>query len=35
VVDPYGHQWSFATHIKDLSPEQMQAGMKEAFSQKH
>jgi len=32
VVDPFGHKWSFATHIKDLTPEQMQAGMKEAFS---
>lgn len=33
VVDPFGHSWSFATHIKDLTPEQMQAGMKEAFAQ--
>jgi PhnB protein len=32
VVDPFGHKWSFATHIKDLTPEQMQAGMKEAFA---
>jgi PhnB protein len=32
VVDPYGHKWSFATHIKDLTPEQMQSGMKEAFA---
>jgi len=32
VVDPYGHKWSFATHMKDVSPEQMQAAMKEAFS---
>jgi uncharacterized glyoxalase superfamily protein PhnB len=35
VVDPYGHQWSFATHLKDLTPEQMQAGMKGAFAQGH
>jgi uncharacterized glyoxalase superfamily protein PhnB len=34
VTDPFGHQWSIATHIKDLTPEQMQAGMKEAFSHK-
>ena len=33
VVDPFGHKWSFATHIQDLTPEQMQANMKEAFSQ--
>ena len=24
VVDPYGHQWSIATHVKDISPEEMQ-----------
>ena len=34
VTDPYGHQWSIATHIKDLTPEQMQAAMKDAFAQK-
>lgn len=32
VIDPYGHKWSFATHIKDMTPDQMQAAMKEAFS---
>ncbi|HVC98669.1 MAG TPA: VOC family protein [Pirellulales bacterium] len=32
VTDPYGHKWSFATHVKDLTPEQMQAAMKEAFA---
>ena len=21
--DPYGHIWSFATHIEDVSPEEM------------
>jgi uncharacterized glyoxalase superfamily protein PhnB len=34
VTDPYGHKWSFATHIKELTPEQMQAAMKDAFAQK-
>jgi PhnB protein len=34
VTDPYGHKWSFATHIKDLTPAEMQAGMKDAFAQK-
>src|SRR3954447_8851579 len=33
VVDPYGHKWSFATHMKDLTPAEMQAGMKQAFAQ--
>ena len=25
VTDPFGHQWSIATHIKDVSVEEMQA----------
>ncbi|WGG51849.1 VOC family protein [Rugamonas sp. DEMB1] len=29
VTDPCGHHWSLATHIKDVSPEEMQQGMKE------
>jgi uncharacterized glyoxalase superfamily protein PhnB len=33
VTDPYGHKWSFATHVKDVAPGQMQAAMKEAFAQ--
>jgi PhnB protein len=33
VVDPFGHKWSFATHIKDLTPAEVEAGMKEAFAQ--
>ena len=28
VADPYGHSWSIATHMHDLTPEQMQEGMK-------
>ena len=32
VEDPYGHRWSFATHQRDLSPEEIKAGMKESFS---
>jgi uncharacterized glyoxalase superfamily protein PhnB len=23
VTDPYGHQWSIATHVEDVSPEEM------------
>ena len=25
--DPEGHAWSFATHVRDVSPEEMQAAM--------
>ena len=27
IEDPYGHRWSVATHIRDVSPEEMQQGM--------
>ncbi len=27
VIDPFGHQWSIATHKRDLTPEQMAAEM--------
>jgi len=27
VEDPFGHRWSVATHVADLSPEEIQAGM--------
>ena len=33
VDDPFGHKWSFATHIKDQTPEQTRDAMKEAFAQ--
>lgn len=33
VVDPFGHVWSFATHLRDLTPEEMMEGMKAAFEQ--
>ena len=33
VVDPFGHAWSFATHIADLTPEQMANSTQEAFAQ--
>ena len=32
VTDPFGHQWSLATHVKDLSPEEMKRGMDEAIA---
>ena len=28
VTDPEGHSWSIATHVKDVTPEEMAAGMK-------
>jgi PhnB protein len=28
LVDPFGHQWSMAEHIEDLTPEQMKERMK-------
>jgi uncharacterized glyoxalase superfamily protein PhnB len=34
VTDPYGHKWSIATHIKDLTPEETKSAMNEAFAQK-
>lgn len=34
VTDPYGHKWAFATHIQDLTPDEMQAAMKDAFAQR-
>src|SRR5947209_6986515 len=34
VTDPYGHKWSFATHVKDVTAAEMQTAMKDAFAQK-
>ena len=33
VADPFGHHWSLATHQKDLTPDEMMKGMKEAFAE--
>lgn len=33
ISDPFGHNWSLATHQRDLSPEQIAEGMNAAFSQ--
>ena len=33
VTDPFGHQWSLATHVEDVSEEQMQERMR-AFAGK-
>lgn len=29
LEDPFGHQWSIATHIRDVTPEEMQKAMTE------
>jgi PhnB protein len=30
LEDPFGHQWSVATHVRDVSPEEMQQAAKKA-----
>lgn len=32
VVDPFGHEWSFATHIRDMTPEEMAQAAESAFA---
>ncbi|MCB1675760.1 MAG: VOC family protein [Halioglobus sp.] len=31
LVDPFGHEWSVATHIRELSSDEIQAAAKAAF----
>lgn len=31
VRDPFGHNWAFATHIKDMTPEEMMEASKACF----
>ncbi|QDU49074.1 VOC family protein [Gimesia panareensis] len=33
LEDPFGHRWSVATHVRDLSFEEIQTGMREMFEQ--
>ncbi len=33
LIDPFGHMWSVATHIEDVSPEEMKKRMDKAMSQ--
>ena len=33
IEDPYGHQWSVATHTRDLTPAEMQEAMKKMCDQ--
>ncbi|HYH00244.1 MAG TPA: VOC family protein [Terriglobales bacterium] len=32
VIDPYGHRWSLATHVEDLSPAEMEQRQQEFFA---
>ena len=34
VTDPFGHHWSIATHIKDMTPEEMMAAMKQQMPER-
>jgi PhnB protein len=33
VTDPFGHVWSIATHIRDVTPEELAKAAQEAFAQ--
>ena len=35
LKDPFGHKWSIATHVKDMSEDEMKRAMDEAMSQHH
>jgi PhnB protein len=32
LTDPFGHEWSLATHVEDVAPEEMEERMKKAMS---
>ena len=32
LEDPYGHSWSIATHVRDVTPGEMRKAMKEMAS---
>ena len=34
IVDPFGHGWMLATHIKDLSDEEIEKAAKAMFTKK-
>lgn len=33
VIDPFGHQWTLATHVEDVPPEEMQTRMDAMMAQ--
>jgi uncharacterized glyoxalase superfamily protein PhnB len=32
LLDPYGHRWSVATRVRELSPAEIQTAMEQAFA---
>jgi uncharacterized glyoxalase superfamily protein PhnB len=32
LADPFGHEWSLAAHVKDLSPEEIDEAARQAFA---
>jgi PhnB protein len=32
ITDPFGHNWSLATHVEDVTPAQVAERAKEAFA---
>jgi uncharacterized glyoxalase superfamily protein PhnB len=34
LEDPFGHRWEVATHVRDVSPEEMELAVREIFSSK-
>jgi uncharacterized glyoxalase superfamily protein PhnB len=33
ITDPFGHDWSIATHLKDMTEAELKAAMQEAMKQ--
>jgi len=33
VADPFGHQWSIGTHVRDVTPDEMQKAMEQMSAQ--
>ncbi|HXG91681.1 MAG TPA: VOC family protein [Blastocatellia bacterium] len=33
VVDPFGHAWAFSTHVRDVTPEELEQAAAQLFSQ--
>ena len=34
VIDPFGHEWSIATHLRDLTPDEIAAAALEAMKER-
>ncbi|MGD9657627.1 MAG: VOC family protein, partial [Methylocystis sp.] len=32
LLDPFGHEWAVATHVRDLTPEEIMAAGREAMA---